>query len=200
MCSIGFVGAAIGYKCQKEQVRGKQQQRRRDLRRRFDIRRHSMGAIYRFDLVGTNGSTMSGHVCGEYTVETALAWAFEHLDTGAAVPIEIVAAGQVVMDAAAIQAAYACRPLPADLLARLAAVGGACMSEGPSVYGSYEVLTPATAAYKYIWCSAAGLAGLLDEWEATPGYHPRLALIFLEAAREAREAEAHAPAMQNDAG
>jgi len=91
-------------------------------------------------------------------------------------------------------------PLPDALLDRLAAVGGACMSSVPSQWGSYEILTPATATYKYIWCSAAGLAGLLDEWEEIGGYHPRLALIFMEAAREARELDAHAPAMQNEIG
>lgn len=158
-----------------------------------------MGAIYRFDTIGTSGRTMGGHVCGEYTVDQALVWAFEHIDTGEAVPIAIWNDGDLVYDAAQIQAAYACRPLTSDLLTRLAAVGGAWLGNGPSVWGSYEILTPAHAAYKYVWCSARGLALILDEWEAHGGYHPRLALIFQEAAQRAREMEAHAPAVLNDA-
>jgi hypothetical protein len=68
-----------------------------------------MGAIYRFDLVGKSGGTMGGHIVGEYTVETALAWALDDLATGRAVPFEIIRAyedgGGVAYDAAAIQAA-----------------------------------------------------------------------------------------------
>jgi len=159
-----------------------------------------MGVIYRFDLIGASGGHLGGHVVGDDTVDQALAWAFEHLASGEAVPVEIVCDGQLVYDAAQIQAAYERRPLPDELLARLAAVGGACRASAPSVWGSYEILTPATASYKYVWCSASGLAALLEEWEATPGYHPRLALIFLEAAKEARNLEHTRPPVETVEG
>lgn len=67
-----------------------------------------MGALYRFDLVGASGSTMGGYIFGEYTFEQALAWAFDDMATGRAVPISVTAEGGAIeLDAAAIQDAYA---------------------------------------------------------------------------------------------
>lgn len=141
-----------------------------------------MGVIYRFTVTGVNGSTMGGYTVGDYTVEQALAWAFDDLTTGRAIPDLIAADGATVYDTAAIQEAYAWRPLPPELLDRLTAVGGAWMGNGPSRWGSIEILTPSHAAEKYLWCTPAALYGLLDEWEALGGYHPRLALVFAAAA------------------
>jgi len=62
-----------------------------------------MGAFYRFDLIGADGSTMPGHVEGEYTVETALSWALDDIRTGRARPRQIIAGGRVVYDQVAIE-------------------------------------------------------------------------------------------------
>jgi hypothetical protein len=141
-----------------------------------------MGVIYRFTVTGKNGSTMGGYTVGDYTVEQALTWALDDLATGRAIPDLIAADGALVYDAAAIQEAYVERPLPAELLDRLVAVGGAWTGQGPSRWGSYEILTPAHAHEKYLWCTPLALSGLLDEWEALGGCHPRLATLFAAAA------------------
>jgi hypothetical protein len=73
-----------------------------------------MSAIYRFTVTGVSGTTMGGVTVGEYTVETALLWAFDDLATGRATPDLIAADGETVYDAAQIQAAYAERPVDAN--------------------------------------------------------------------------------------
>lgn len=49
-----------------------------------------MSVIYRFDI-----GTMSGYVCGSYTLEQALTWAIEDARGAERQPYEIVADGEV---------------------------------------------------------------------------------------------------------
>jgi hypothetical protein len=62
------------------------------------------------------------------------------------------------------------------LLTRLRGVGALWTGEA-SPWGSYEILTPAGAAEKYLWCTPLALTQLLDEWEAE-GFRPRLAVLL----------------------
>jgi hypothetical protein len=73
-----------------------------------------MTVIYRFDLVGRDGSTMGGHMDGApYTAAQALAWALDDLRSGRARPIAIIADGQVVYDLATLEH-LAARPDPIE--------------------------------------------------------------------------------------
>jgi len=58
---------------------------------------------YHFDLIGADGSTMPGYVCGDYTVADALSWALDDIRTGRARPRQIIAGGKVVYSRAAIE-------------------------------------------------------------------------------------------------
>ena len=57
-------------------------------------------------------------------------------------------------------------PVPADLIARLTALGGALLSTEPSDWGSYEVLTPLGDPEKRVWMTPGALAAQIEAWEA----------------------------------
>lgn len=70
--------------------------------------------------------------------------------------------------------------LPEDLLRRLRALGGLPTGAPVSPLGSYEIITPAGVADKYLWVTPLALAALLDEWEAAGGHCERLAIWLFQ--------------------
>jgi len=79
--------------------------------------------------------------------------------------------------------------LPPDLLRRLWQLGGVWTGQIDR-FGFFEILTPAGAFDKYVWCTESGLAAMLDDWEAKPGVGgPRLAVMFGVAAGTIRPPE-----------
>lgn len=76
-----------------------------------------------------------------------------------------------------------------DLGQRLVALGGMLTGE-IGRWGGREILTPYPYPEKLLYVTAAALAALLDEWEATPEqWSPRLAVTLAQYAVWLREHE-----------
>jgi hypothetical protein len=102
-----------------------------------------MSVLYRYDLIGRDGSTMGGYITGApYTVEEALAWALDDLRSGRARPWRIIADGEIVYDWEAIEQL-------AGLLTCLEALGGHWTGQR-SAQASLEIVPP--LGDRSSWC------------------------------------------------